>query len=231
MAFQQVITPSPTVACTPGWCLKYVQDTFGLSAVYPTAIASWNASTTKHQDRNFPANCWVPVWFSLRDEPAGHVALLAPDGSVYSSSDPNTNVPHHHPSLDALITYYAKANPLTYLGWTEDVEGTPVIKEEDMPLIENREQARLIYVVALHRDGNTVSNKELDGLVGQDVYKVLDRLRSDTPDGAEWNQANDILGRDYPLIKGQLAEAQQKVAGTSNGDKLVQAMKDALGIK
>jgi hypothetical protein len=74
----------------------------------------------------------VPVWFSLATEPAGHVALRAPDGGVYSSSDAGTSVPHHHPSLDDLISYYAAGNPLTYLGWTEDVAGSPVIADSSI---------------------------------------------------------------------------------------------------
>jgi hypothetical protein len=144
MVYTQIITPNPNVACQPGYCLKYVQDAFGLSAIYPTAIAAWNASSSKHEDRNFPAGCWIAVWFRIATVPAGHVALLAPDGSVYSSSDPNTNVPHHHPSLDALIQYYAKANPLTYLGWTEDVEGTAVIKQGGIMNIPDSEYQDLI---------------------------------------------------------------------------------------
>jgi len=66
------------------------------------------------------------VWFSLAKEPAGHVALMAPDGSVYSTSDDST-VPHHHPSLQDLIAYYWR-NPLTYLGWSEDISGVRVVQ-------------------------------------------------------------------------------------------------------
>jgi hypothetical protein len=69
---------------------------------------------------------WVPVWFSLATNPLGHVALLAPDGSVYSTSD-DSNVPHHHPNMSHLIRYYANSNPLTFLGWTEDIEGVAVV--------------------------------------------------------------------------------------------------------
>ena len=127
MTFAQTITPNPDIPCTPGWCLQYVRETYSLPARYSSATEAWANSASQHTDRDFPADCWVPVWFSLATEPAGHVALLAPDGSVYSSSDANTSIPHHHPSLDNLISYYAAGNPLTYLGWTEDVAGYPVI--------------------------------------------------------------------------------------------------------
>lgn len=153
---QQLITPNPHIPCTPGWCLQYVRQAYGLDGVHPTATAGWNASPTQHQDRDFPSGCWIPVWFSLANEPAGHVALMAPDGSVYSTSD-LTNVPHHHPSLDDLIHYYDfYGMPLGYRGWTEDIEDVAVItgagisvegaitptQEDDMPI--TAEDAALI---------------------------------------------------------------------------------------
>ena len=132
MTFIQVITPNPEIPCTPGWCLQYVRQAYGLPARYSSATEAWDNSTSQHADWDFPADCWVPVWFSLATEPAGHVALRAPDGSVYSSSDANTSTPHHHPSLDDLISYYAAGNPLTYLGWTEDVAGYPVVADSSI---------------------------------------------------------------------------------------------------
>jgi hypothetical protein len=123
----QTITPNPNIPCKPGWCLAYVNEAFRVPKRHGSATAAWRASGTKHRDYDFPAGCWVPVWFGLSNEPNGHVALLAPDGSVYSTSD-NSTTPHHHPDLADLIGYYAHYGMrLTYLGWTEDVEGTPVI--------------------------------------------------------------------------------------------------------
>lgn len=126
--FTQLITPNPNIRCTPGWCLQYVRESFGLPVRYGSATEAWQKSASQHRDRNFPTGMYVPVWFTIDIEPNGHVALLTPDGSVYSSSD-MTNTPHHHPSIDELISYYARWGKmkLTYLGWTEDVAGYPVI--------------------------------------------------------------------------------------------------------
>lgn len=126
---RQLITPNPNIKCFPGWCLMYVRQAFGLAGLYPSATAGWNAARFKHRDRNFPPGRWVPVWFHLAGEPLGHVALLAPDGSVYSTSDPG-NVPHRHPNLDHLLAYYWRLGP-TYLGWTEDIEGVSVVAAGD----------------------------------------------------------------------------------------------------
>ena len=162
--FSQLINPNPHIPCQPGWCLQYVRQAFGLPAKYPTATAAWNASTSKHRDRNFPAGVWVPVWYALANEPAGHVVLRAPDGSVFSTSD-NSNVPHHHPDLGDLERFYARYGmPLTYRGWTEDVASFPVVglsvhnnsnataEDEEMPSAQEIAEAVLVYPVA--REGS-----------------------------------------------------------------------------
>lgn len=124
----QLITPNPNISCRPGYCLEYVRETFGLPVKYGSATEAWNNSPSQHQDYNFPAGLWFPVWFAIDIEPNGHVALMAPDGTVYSASD-MTNTPHHHPSMDDLIAYYARWGKmtLTFLGWSEDVASFPVV--------------------------------------------------------------------------------------------------------
>ena len=123
----QLITPDPSISCTPGLCLVYVRETFKIGPKYPTASAGWTASPSKHEGKDFPDDVWVPVWFSLSDNPAGHVALRQPDGSIWSSSHPTSTKPVHHDSLEDLESYYG--NKLAYLGWTEDIEGVPIIGE------------------------------------------------------------------------------------------------------
>jgi hypothetical protein len=140
----QAITPDPDIPCRPGWCLAYVNEAFGVPKVYPTAMASWLASPTQHRDMNFPRGVWVPLWFSLATEPAGHVALLAPDGAVWSTTHPTAHTPTRHPDLADLFRAYSRYNPLTYLGWTEDVEGTRVlagITAQSLTALEDKEMA------------------------------------------------------------------------------------------
>lgn len=148
--FKQSIAPNPNISCSPGWCLEYVRRTFGLGVVNPTAISAWNASRTQHRDMNFPSGVWVPLWFQVRGVPEGHVVLRAPDGSIYSTSD-NSTVPHHHASLADLLAYYARggvnARTLTFLGWTEDVQGTPVLHWEADPVAQ-KTPPKLLTVTA-----------------------------------------------------------------------------------
>ena len=125
----QLITPNPNIPCTPGMCLEYVRKAFGLGPKHPSATEGWNVSTYQHRNQNFPADMWVPLWFSLTDDVNGHVALRQPDGSVWSSSSPTSNAPIHHASLRDLMAYYG--GRLTYLGWTEDIENVMIMQNTD----------------------------------------------------------------------------------------------------
>lgn len=124
----QSITPNPSIAAEERMCLQYVRQTFGLPARYGSATEAWANSPTQHRDRNYPSGVWFPVWWALDKNPNGHVALVAPDGRVYSTSNLNPNPLKVHPNVADVEAYYARYGmTLTYRGWTEDVAGTPVI--------------------------------------------------------------------------------------------------------
>lgn len=165
----QLITPTPNIPCKPGWCLQYVRETYGIKTpVYPSATANWNACKYKHLDKNFP-NVAVPIWFSLKNEPAGHVALRMSDGSVYSASSATSTTPVHHSSLDALIQYYANANPLTYLGWSEDIENVRIAKEEEVKATQSQ-----VYYLRLGIYGQNTPVAANDPDIGQDYAKLTE---------------------------------------------------------
>lgn len=183
MNYDQLVTPTPNISCTPGECLVYVQRTFSISAKYPTAIAAWNASTNKHQDQNWPA-LWFPVWFSVNGNPAGHVALHAPDHSIYSSSSPTSNTPVHHSSLAAMQQYWVKGTLLKYLGWTEDVEGTLVIKGEDMYQGKSAQDWAAIANDALAYKEQVINTKAWASPL--DMSYVVDRIGPSIDDLYSW---------------------------------------------
>lgn len=122
---EQLIKPNPNIPCTPGLCLVYVRQAFGIGPKHPTATDGWNASNYKHIGKNFPDGMWVPMWFSLSDNSAGHVALRQPDGSIWSASSATAKTPVHHPDLKHLEGYYG--GRLKYLGWTEDLENVRIV--------------------------------------------------------------------------------------------------------
>lgn len=202
----QLITPNPNIPCTPGWCLQYVRMTFGLNGVYDSATDGWNASPTKHRDWNFPAGLWVPVWFGIAKEPLGHVVLLAPDGSVYSTSD-NSTVPHHHPSLADLMNYYAAADlPLTYRGWTEDIENVTVVD---------------LGSASLGYDGE-ITPMEEDDMFTDDDRKLLVALKQGFFDGGtsmpEGKPIKDLINDSFTAVRTQLATIGGKLTTAPGGD-------------
>lgn len=158
----QLITPNPNIPCTPGLCLVYVRETFGVGPKYPTATAGWNASNHKHPDQNFPEGDWVPVWFSLNDDPDGHVALRQPDGSIWSSSSPTATKPVHHQSLDAIEKYYG--GRLNYLGWTNDIEGAIVTEDPGVQPSPEKHEIRFTTSVPwpLHDQGQRKNRSNVD---------------------------------------------------------------------
>jgi len=201
--FKQKITPNPNVIyshydnstnksymvnCWPGWCLEFVSKSFGAKPVYRTAIDSFNASPYKHTNYLFPPNCDVPVWFTLAYEPAGHVALRMSDGSVYSASASNSNTAVHHSSLDALIKYYSQANPLTFLGWTEDVEGTKVIEEKSM-VEDTTYDYDILSQTFKNMTGRSLSKSEFKYQIGRSWQDVLVTFYSGNEAAVWFNKA------------------------------------------
>ena len=129
--WKQIRDANWKIPCKGGWCLKYVREAFGTGS-YPYAIDAWNASNKKHYDYP-PLGITVPVFFALGSEPAGHVAIRLDDLYVASSTQSGTHPQGYlHKNIQDLVTVYAKYNKgCTYLGWTEDLAGTILVKWEE----------------------------------------------------------------------------------------------------
>jgi hypothetical protein len=199
MTWLNTITPDPAIACRPGWCLEYVRKAFGQPARYGSATEAWEASTTQHPGRDFPA-AWVPVWYGVAGVPAGHVVLRAPDGSVYSTTDPYALTPVHHPDLADLEARYAAAGlPLTYRGWTEDIAGTPVVQYSGLAAqgtTTTKESAFMAETDFINKQqAEDIAQRAAD-LVLEAIGPLLDKkLRFNV------NQAEDIAQRAAELIR------------------------------
>lgn len=123
------------VGYTGGWCLAYVQNAYGTDHPYSSAIDSWNANygNTNHAWEVPPLGITVPVYFSLGNVAAGHVAIRLDDGYVASSTQAGYHPkPYLHPNLNDLISLYGQYNGgCTYLGWSEYVGTVKVVGWED----------------------------------------------------------------------------------------------------
>lgn len=183
MSFTQVITPNPNIPCKPGWCLEYVAKAFGVfgqGVGQPSATAAWQFALTKgtaHTDRNFDG-LWVPVYFTLIGVPDGHIVVKAPDNSIYSSSSVTSNTPVYHTSIETLNQYYG--GKLGLLGWSEDLNGIKIVKEESMVTIE-----QAVY--------NDLVQWKKDGIALAAQVKVLQKQLTAVGDTALAKETNSMV--------------------------------------
>lgn len=146
--WQQLVKMNPNIPYVGGLCEGYVEGSVGqatkpyrdsdgnwtTSGVYPSATASWNANQGNHPNEPAPVGFDAPIYFSLGNNPDGHVAIALADGRVASSSLPGYHQEGGfiYENIQALIDDYAKYNGgCTYLGWKEYVGNLQVIKMEE----------------------------------------------------------------------------------------------------
>jgi hypothetical protein len=103
-------------------CLQWVRTQWLIPAKYLTAIDAWNAVPVTQRHGFYTPPGGVAVFWSGGSSGAGHVALSLGCGMIRTVSViGTTNV-----STDT-IGYITKADPrLTYLGWTETLNGQPI---------------------------------------------------------------------------------------------------------
>lgn len=66
-----------------GYCEKAVENAYGTTGVWPSAIAHWNGASTKHRgDRNPPAGAFV--YWNISQY--GHVGISDGKGGFYATS-------------------------------------------------------------------------------------------------------------------------------------------------
>lgn len=137
MAWKQVRTPKVMIQARGGWCLKYVDDTVDANLRQATATAAYNVENKNGNVKaeRPPTGVYVPVFFSLSNNSAGHVALMLPDGRVASATKSGVQpTPYIHPNLDDLIRVYSSGRICRYLGWSTYCDGRQFVKwEADAP--------------------------------------------------------------------------------------------------
>lgn len=188
MAYKQLKKPRTDIQARPGWCAEAVQLSFNVPWIGSSAADAWSRAKYKHKNSSFPNDVAVPVYFTMKGEPAGHIVVRMANGSVWSASDEDYAF-DYHPNMKHLLDFYG--GRLTILGWSEDLNGTRVIEKEDDMITK-------IIANCLRRfyTGKECTADELKRWVGK---KTPDQVR------------NEILT--FPSYKNDLASA---AAGTLN---------------
>lgn len=214
--YEQVIAPEYPFPYVGGWCEGFVGGSFGQSTPpkqdaygnwyttgpYPSAMSAWNANVGggNHPNEQPPAGVYAPVYFTLGNVPAGHVAYTRPDGTVVSSTQGGYHSAGFiHPNLQHLIDTYS--NPAygngkcTYLGWKEFVGNARVIKKkEDNAVIPTRQEVEDSF--AAFGDTAPKNATQLNYYTGQDSSVLLKDMRSLAKPSAK--EVTDTFTQLYP---------------------------------
>jgi len=205
MAYKQLRDANMATGYTGGWCLKFVQDSFGTDHPYATAMDSWNTNygNGNHPNELPPVGKTVPVYFALGTEPAGHVAISLDDGKIASSTQSGYHSsPYFHSNLQNMIDVYAKYNGgCSYLGWKEYVGTVRVVENvttsqttnqggADMP-IPNADNYHWRYNKAMvNIRGRELSRDEFNkNFVGRSDLAMLEAMLDNAEADANVNHA------------------------------------------
>lgn len=126
------------------WCLAVVQKTFNVAPFAASAQIAWNWNNTKHQDRNLPDGCFVPIWWAGGAQGYGHVAIAKRTGNrVQIWSSPYRHKPYFdyfEGELNATIDAVSRIYGVAYAGWTETMNTTRVVEWVNPPQLKSNEE-------------------------------------------------------------------------------------------
>lgn len=126
------------------WCLAVVQKTFNVAPFAESAQIAWNWNNTKHQDRNLPDGCFVPIWWTGGYKNYGHVAVAKRTGNrIQIWASPYTHKPYFdyfEGELNTTIDIVSRIYSVAYAGWTETMNTTRVVEWVNPPQLKSNEE-------------------------------------------------------------------------------------------
>lgn len=126
------------------WCLAVTQKVFGVAPFATSAQIAWNWNNTKHQDRNLPDGCFVPIWWTGGYKNYGHVAVAKRTGNrIQIWTSPYTHKPYFdyfEGELNTTIDTVSRIYSVTYAGWTETMNTTRVVEWVNPPQLKSNEE-------------------------------------------------------------------------------------------
>ena len=126
------------------WCLAVTQKVFGVAPFAESAQIAWSWNNTKHQDRNLPDGCFVPIWWTGGYKNYGHVAVAKRTGNrIQIWSSPYTRKPffdYFEGELNATIDNISRIYGVSYAGWTETMNTTRIVEWVNPPQLKSNEE-------------------------------------------------------------------------------------------
>lgn len=126
------------------WCLAVAQKTFNVAPFAKSAQIAWSWNNTKHQDRNLPDGCFVPIWWTGGYKNYGHVAIAKRTGNrIQIWSSPYTRKPffdYFEGELNVTIDTISRIYGVSYAGWTETMNTTRIVEWVNPPQLKSNEE-------------------------------------------------------------------------------------------
>lgn len=126
------------------WCLAVVQKIFNVAPFAESAQIAWSWNNTKHQDRNLPDGCFVPIWWTGGYKNYGHVAIAKRTGNrIQIWSSPYTRKPffdYFEGELNTTIDTVSRIYSVAYAGWTETMNTTRIVEWVNPPQLKSNEE-------------------------------------------------------------------------------------------
>lgn len=126
------------------WCLAVTQKVFGVVPFAESAQIAWSWNNTKHQDRNLPDGCFVPIWWTGGYKNYGHVAVAKRTGNrIQIWSSPYTRKPffdYFEGELNTTIDTVSRIYGVAYAGWTETMNTTRIVEWVNPPQLKSNEE-------------------------------------------------------------------------------------------
>ena len=126
------------------WCLAVAQKTFNVAPFTESAQIAWSWNNTKHQDRNLPDGCFVPIWWTGGYKNYGHVAIAKRTGNrIQIWSSPYTRKPffdYFEGELNTTIDTVSRIYSVTYAGWTETMNTTRIVEWVNSRQLKSNEE-------------------------------------------------------------------------------------------
>lgn len=162
------------------WCLAVAQKTFNVAPFAASAQIAWNWNNTKHQDRNLPDGCFVPIWWTGGTGNYGHVAVAKRSGNrIQVWSSPYRHKPffdYFEGELNATIDNISRIYGVVYAGWTETMNTTRIVEWVTPPQLK--------------------PNEEIAAEVWRDMWgKGQDRINRLTSAGYDWKTIQSLIDK------------------------------------
>nr|DAQ29501.1 MAG TPA: CW7 repeat protein [Caudoviricetes sp.] len=162
------------------WCLAVAQKTFNVAPFAATAQIAWNWNNAKHQDRNLPDGCFVPIWWTGGTGNYGHVAVAKRSGNrIQVWSSPYRHKPffdYFEGELNATIDNISRIYGVVYAGWTETMNTTRIVEWVNPPQLK--------------------PNEEIAAEVWRDMWgKGQDRINRLTSAGYDWRTIQALIDK------------------------------------